>query len=99
MAWVPSVHPGSRANRAQILLGDADRMENGSYLAKAFKMIPNRFLLVKVAAERVQQLNKGAKPLVEIGPDSMSLSEIALKEIAEGKIQIELPPKAKTKKG
>ncbi|MBI2875521.1 MAG: DNA-directed RNA polymerase subunit omega [Candidatus Tectomicrobia bacterium] len=66
--------------------------ENGSYWTKAFKMIPNRFLLVKVAAERVQQLNKGAKPLVESDSEVMPLSEVALKEIAEGKIQIELPP-------
>ncbi|MBI1987272.1 MAG: DNA-directed RNA polymerase subunit omega [Nitrospinae bacterium] len=70
-------------------------MENGSYLAKVLKMIPNRFLLVKVASERLQQLNKGAKPLVDLDSDSMSLSEIALKEIAEGKIQIDFLSKAK----
>lgn len=70
-------------------------MENGPYLAKVQKMIPNRFLLVKIASERLQQLNKGAKPLVELDSDSMSLSEIALKEIAEGKIHFELRSKAK----
>jgi DNA-directed RNA polymerase subunit omega len=68
-------------------------MNNGLYLSKALKVISNRYLLVKIISDRVQQLNKGAKPLVDIDESpSLSLTEIACKEIVQGKLNLEKPP-------
>lgn len=65
-------------------------MDDGLYLSEALKIIPNRYLLVKIISDRVQQLNKGAKPLVDIEEThSLSLVEIACKEIVEGKLKLE----------
>lgn len=52
--------------------------------------IPNRFLLVMVAAKRTKQLYKGAQPLVEnrLGNKKVVLS---LREIAAGKVEYEIP--------
>ena len=66
-------------------------MKDIFYLSEALKVIPDRFLLVKVVAERVRQFHQEAEPLVEVENDSLSLAEIAFKEIAEGKLIIELP--------
>ncbi len=50
------------------------------------KQIPDRFLIVHLAVERVKQLRKGAQPLVK-----SSNKEIitALREIAAGKVTFE----------
>jgi len=52
--------------------------------------VPNRFLLVMVAAKRTKQLYKGAQPLVEnrLGNKKVVLS---LREVAAGKIEYEIP--------
>lgn len=77
-------------------------MDDGSYLSEALKIIPNRYLLVKIISDRVQQLNKGAKPLVDIEEfHSVSLVDIACKEIVQGKLKLEKPaqePKKSKKK-
>jgi len=54
--------------------------------AKALKVIPQRYLLVNAMAMRIRQLQGGVEPLVE--PEDLSLFDIALKEIVEGKILI-----------
>lgn len=54
--------------------------------AKALKVIPQRYLLVNAMAMRIRQLQGGVEPLVD--PENLSLFDIALKEIVEGKIQI-----------
>ena len=46
--------------------------------------IENRFALVLLAAERVRQLEKGSKPLVETKNEN---AVIALREIAAGKVK------------
>jgi DNA-directed RNA polymerase omega subunit len=67
-------------------------MEDVSYLTEALRVIPNRYQLVKVISERVRQLNKGAKPLVNIDESHyLSLVEIACKEIVQGKLKLETP--------
>jgi len=75
-------------------------MEEVSYLTEALKIIPNRYQLVKIISDRVRQLNRGAKPLIEIGEAArMSLVEIACKEIVEGKLKFEIQtPEAKKAK-
>lgn len=54
------------------------------------KQIPNRFLLVTVAAKRTKQLYKGAQPLIENKSNNKKIV-LALREIAAGKIDYEIP--------
>lgn len=52
--------------------------------------IPNRFLLVMVAAKRTKQLYKGADSLVENKSGNKKVV-LSLREIAASKIEYELP--------
>ena len=54
------------------------------------KQVPNRFLLVMVSAKRTKQLFKGAQPLIENKANNRKVV-LALREIAAGKIEYELP--------
>jgi len=54
--------------------------------------VPNRFLLTMVAAKRVKQLYKGAQPLIENKSNNRKVV-LALREIADGKIEFEIPTK------
>ncbi|MDB6153133.1 MAG: DNA-directed polymerase, omega subunit [Chthoniobacteraceae bacterium] len=62
-----------------------------SFIDEALKVIPNQQLLVNIVSRRVRQLTSGHRPLVETGP-RMGFSDIALKEIVEGKIHFESIP-------
>jgi len=63
---------------------------NTDYLDKAKERIPNVPLLINLISRRVRQLNAGERSLVK--PDSLSMEkvDIALKEVAEGKLQAEM---------
>lgn len=62
-------------------------MFNSHYYNLAEKKISERYLLVNILAKRIRQLKKGADPLVAVEEgNSISEADIALKEIAEGKI-------------
>lgn len=52
--------------------------------------VPNRFLLVMVAAKRTKQLFKGAQPLIDNKANNRKVV-LSLREIAAGKIEYELP--------
>jgi DNA-directed RNA polymerase subunit omega len=54
------------------------------------KQIPNRFLLVMVAAKRAKQLYKGGQPLIENKAGNKKIV-LGLREIAAGKIDYEVP--------
>ncbi|MHA3775535.1 DNA-directed RNA polymerase subunit omega [Verrucomicrobiota bacterium sgz303538] len=58
-------------------------------LEEALKKIPNQQLLVNVVSKRVRQLTQGHRPMVDYGP-RMGFSDIALKEIIEGKLTFEV---------
>ena len=58
------------------------------------KQVPNRFLLVMVAAKRTKQLYKGAKPLIENKSNNKRVV-LGLREVAAGKVDYEIP----TRKG
>lgn len=60
-------------------------------LQEAGKVIPNQQLLINVVSRRVRQLGQGHRPLVEATPRS-SLTDIALREIINGKLTYELTP-------
>jgi DNA-directed RNA polymerase subunit omega len=51
--------------------------------------VDNRFLLVMLAAKRVKQLYKGAKPLIDNRTSNKNVV-ISLREIAAGKVGFEL---------
>ncbi len=61
-----------------------------SLLEEAFKVIPNQQTLVNVVSKRVRQLTQGHRPMVETTL-RMGFSDIALKEIIEGKLKYESP--------
>jgi DNA-directed RNA polymerase subunit omega len=48
----------------------------------------DRFLLSQAVAKRVKELINGAKPLVELPKKNMQYTEIAILEIAKGKIKV-----------
>ncbi|MFN2477406.1 MAG: DNA-directed RNA polymerase subunit omega [Chthoniobacterales bacterium] len=60
-------------------------------LQDAGKVIPNQQLLINVVSRRVRQLGQGHRPLVEATPRA-SLTDIALREIIDGKLTFELVP-------
>ncbi len=59
------------------------------YLEPAQQRIPNPELLINVVSRRVRQLAQGHRPLTQTDA-RMDFSEIALKEITEGKLTYEL---------
>ena len=60
-----------------------------SYLEPALLRIPGPELLVNVVRRRVRQLIQGHRPLTQTDA-RMDFSDIALKEISEGKLSYEL---------
>lgn len=58
------------------------------------RQIPNRFLLAMVAAKRAKQLYKGGQPLIENKANNKKIV-LALREIASGKIEYEIPSRKK----
>jgi DNA-directed RNA polymerase subunit omega len=54
------------------------------------KQVPNRFLLVMVAAKRTKQLFKGGQSLIENKAGNKNVV-LALREVAAGRIEFEMP--------
>ena len=59
------------------------------YLQSALKVIDDPNILVNVVSRRVKQLKRGNRPLV-ISLEKLSPEDIALREIAAGKITSQL---------
>ncbi len=62
---------------------------NISYLDKAKSRVANVPLLINMVSRRVRQLNQGQRPLIKPDNNRQSNIDIALKEIAEGKLTAE----------
>lgn len=62
---------------------------NSQLVDEAAKVIPDVPILINAVSKRVRQLNAGARPMVEVGP-RMDMADIALAEIAAGKIAVKL---------
>jgi len=62
---------------------------NITYLDKAKNRISNIPLLINMVSRRVKQLNRGQRPMVKPDHNQQSTLDIALKEIAEGKLTAE----------
>ena len=57
--------------------------------AKALARVSNdRYVLASLIFERVKELGAGAKPLVDMDVKAHKLPDIAMFEIAEGKIEL-----------
>ncbi len=63
---------------------------NPNYLEQAKQKISNIPLLINVVSLRVRQLNAGQRPMVKPDNPRMENVDIALKEIAEGKLTAEI---------
>jgi DNA-directed RNA polymerase subunit omega len=59
------------------------------YLQNALKVIDDPSILVNVVSRRVKQLRRGNRPLVE-SLEKLLPEDMALREIAEGRITYEL---------
>ncbi len=58
--------------------------------AKALKHLnDDRYKLSLLVSKRAEQLSNGAEPLVEVSKDTTKFTDIALLEIAEGKVSID----------
>ncbi len=60
------------------------------YLDSAIAQIPGPELLINLVSRRVRQLTQGHRPMTLTDP-KMDFTDIALKEISEGKIGYEIP--------
>lgn len=58
------------------------------YIEAAAKVITNKQQLINMVSKRVRQLSAGSRPMVETNL-SMGLADIALSEIAEGKLAMD----------
>lgn len=64
---------------------------NNVYLAQALKIVKSPNILVNMVSQRVRQLGQGHKALIA-ADIRMSYMDVALKEIADGKLQYEMAP-------
>ncbi|MDX2081567.1 MAG: DNA-directed RNA polymerase subunit omega [Terrimicrobiaceae bacterium] len=58
---------------------------NAHILEEAAKVVPEPQILINMVSRRVRQLSAGSRPMVEVG-FRMGLADIALTEIAQGKL-------------
>jgi len=69
-------------------------MDNTNFVS--LDHVENRFLFVLVAAKRALQLQKGAKPRVELGTKKPTV--LAMSEVLDSKVQYQLPNQNPKKK-
>jgi DNA-directed RNA polymerase subunit omega len=60
---------------------------NIHYLEEAIKVVPDPQVLINMVSRRVRQLTASSRPMVEVEP-RMGYADIALAEIAQGKVGI-----------
>ena len=63
---------------------------NNYYLEQAMERVPNKAVLINLVSQRVRQLNAGERCLVKPDGPYMEKIDIALKEVAEGKLSVEI---------
>ena len=66
---------------------------NEKYLDLARQVVPDKRLLINAASKRAAELARNARPLVVVPPqDDRNFLDIALLEIAEGKLVVSFKP-------
>jgi DNA-directed RNA polymerase subunit omega len=78
------------APRARLTFDPPRFTMRDDYLRQAHKVITDANILINVISKRVKQLRSGQAPLVD-SLEKLSLEDIALREVIEGKITYELP--------
>ena len=68
------------------LIQPADIFMKAQYIEEASKVIPEPQVLINMVSRRVRQLNAGSRPLIIA--DGLGLADVALVEIAQGKIAL-----------
>ena len=63
---------------------------NAELLKKAHEKIPAVPVLVNLISKRERELSNGAKPLLKPEPRDLDKGDIALQEVAEGKLIAEI---------
>ncbi|HEY5753924.1 MAG TPA: DNA-directed RNA polymerase subunit omega [Chthoniobacterales bacterium] len=63
---------------------------NSHLVEEASQVVGNTQILINIVSKRVRQLSSGQRPLVEVGP-RMGLADVALTEVIEGKLKVDLP--------
>jgi DNA-directed RNA polymerase subunit omega len=66
---------------------------NSLYIDEASKVVPEPQILVNMVSKRVRQLSAGSRPMVPV-EGRMGLADIALAEIAQGRLTIVPAPEA-----
>lgn len=65
-------------------------MKDEQYIAKALERVgEDRYLLSTIVFERVKELSKGAKPLVDMDLRKHKFADIALREVAAGLVGLD----------
>lgn len=60
-------------------------------VAEALKHLDNdKYLLAKAVGKRAKEISGGGKPLVDMDVKVVKATDIALREIAEGKLKVSL---------
>lgn len=68
---------------------------NEKYLQDALVVIPDRRVLVNAACRRASELARGGRPLIHVPPEEQdSYIDIALQEIAAGKVTLKFEEEA-----
>lgn len=58
--------------------------------AKALSLVgQDRYRLVMIVSKRAEQLSNGAEPLIKADKNKQKFTDIALLEIAEGKVRLD----------
>lgn len=66
------------------------RIMNIELLEAAKRRVPNTAVLVNMVSKRARQLIAGHHPMVKVDNPQVDIEDIALREIAEGKIMAEI---------
>ena len=61
------------------------------YIEEASKIVPNKQQLINMVSKRVRELSTGSRPMVEVDL-KMGLADVALAEIAAGKLGMDFYP-------
>lgn len=81
--------PGAGFLGFQVRHGKENRLAelfmNAQILEEAAKVVPEPQILINMVSRRVRQLSAGSRPMVEVA-FRMGLADIALAEIAQGKL-------------
>ncbi len=56
-----------------------------------YEDVENMYMFITLAAQRVDQLYRGARPRVKVAPDEKP-TVVAMREVLAGKVRYETPP-------